>query len=195
MVHWWRHLGICRLRPAFQLHPQQSVPAHSQWMESCCAQDHVTSLQNMYYHVPNICIPEFFVGVYCLNDVRVIQVPMASSFSGRIVCFYMVLCYFFGKKFGFAPNPYQTRTISRKTSGLSQYLGYPQPVPNPYQTRTLPVLTRTFSMGLDGSDFSNFSYVYDWVFSIIKIENPFPGCTQLWDRFVCENIIQVDSDS
>ena len=164
-------------------------------MESCCAQDHVTSLQNMYYHVPNICIPEFFVGVYCLNDVRVIQVPMASSFSGRIVCFYMVLCYFFGKKFGFAPNPYQTRTISRKTSGLSQYLGYPQPVPNPYQTRTLPVLTRTFSMGLDGSDFSNFSYVYDWVFSIIKIENPFPGCTQLWDRFVCENIIQVDSDS
>ena len=92
-------------------------------------------------------------------------------------------------------KPVLTRTISRKTPGLSQYLGYPQPVPNPYQTRTLPVLTRTFSMGLDGSDFSNFSYVYDWVFSIIKIENPFPGCTQLWDRFVCENIIQVDSDS
>ena len=53
-------------------------------------------------------------------------------------------------------NPYQTRTNSQKTSGLSQYLGNPQPVPNPYQTRTLPVLTRTFNMGLDGSDFSRF---------------------------------------
>lgn len=90
----------------------------------------------MYYHVPNICIPEFFVGVYCLNDVRVIQVPMASSFSGRIVCFYMVLCYFVGKKFGFAPNPYQTRTNPYYFPENLVFIS----IPRVSSTRTKPVL-------------------------------------------------------